>query len=406
MRVKISSLFERKDTETIEEKVFNKEDLPLVHMQRERQNGIIQEEYDKCKDHVSKLKFIYSLLLTTQGNYLEYTNNEFLNKEHLNSLIQELETKGEIDDFTFFKFINSKIIKPLDSGHVYLKPIEKSVEVVNQNQDNLKSINFKKDILDKEKKEKVIELKEKNMLVKCYDKTIYIQIKSFSARHLEQDEKTFIQIEKYLKDNIVDNVIFDIRGNTGGTDEYFEKLNMFTNKDIDIVERFRDLLANENYNITHNVIPASTDAKEYNRYLLVDDKVFSAAETLAIICKSSKFATVIGEKTDGEGFGFNPFTLDIVDKNQEYVIDEGDKIYNLKGITMTFPIEAPINKQGEIDYENFYNTIPDIICKSDDALYVALKQIKERKTNTTRKQEENIKKSNKSNINAKEDIER
>ncbi len=41
-------------------------------------------------------------------------------------------------------------------------------------------------------------------------------------------------------------------------------------------------------------------------YLLVDDMVFSGAESFAIFCKEQDFATIIGCKTGGDGYVYDP----------------------------------------------------------------------------------------------------
>ena len=41
-------------------------------------------------------------------------------------------------------------------------------------------------------------------------------------------------------------------------------------------------------------------------YLLVDGEVFSSSETFAYFSKATKFATIIGERTGGDGIGTDP----------------------------------------------------------------------------------------------------
>lgn len=245
-----------------------------------------------------------------------------------------------------------------------------------------------KDLAEKERKTDIkrdIESEDKNIVVKAIkdeSDTLYIKIKSFSSSFLEQDKKVFKQIEEYLKNNQTKNIIFDIRGNKGGTDEYFKNFSIFTNKDIVIKDNFRNLLTNQNQEIIHTAIHGELDVKEYNRYILVDEEVFSTAETFSKLCKSTGFAKVVGQDTGGEGFGFTPFSLDIVDENISYIRIEENKQYNLNGARMFFQIEAPINEMGDIDYKNYYKTVPDIICnpnKDEDALERVLREIKERK---------------------------
>ena len=378
MKENILSLFrEKQESEKVELEKYNEETLSIVHDERRKQNETLQKEYNKCEDYKSKLIFIYSLLSIVQEDYLKYTNNEILNQEHLDNLIQELETKDKIDE-TLFKDFVKEFIQSLNSGHVSLHPIKQSERLINPNQDGLETINLEQDALDEKRQEVAEEAKGKNIVFDIDNETIYIQIKSFRRELLAEDQIIFKKIEEVLRNKNLKNIIFDIRGNAGGSDEYFEKLSIFTSKDINTTERFRDLLTNKNYEITLTDIVGNPDAKEYNRYLLVDNKVFSTAEKLVMICKESKFATVIGEKTGGEGFGFTPFTLDIIDENYEYDITEGNKIYTNNGIKITFPVEVPINEQGEIDYENLYNITPDIVCDGKDALKVAVQEIKEK----------------------------
>lgn len=41
-------------------------------------------------------------------------------------------------------------------------------------------------------------------------------------------------------------------------------------------------------------------------YLLVNDKVFSSSEMFTVVAKNTKFATIVGEKTGGDGIGIGP----------------------------------------------------------------------------------------------------
>ena len=41
-------------------------------------------------------------------------------------------------------------------------------------------------------------------------------------------------------------------------------------------------------------------------YLFVDDLVFSGAESFSIFCKEQNFATIIGTKTMGDGYVYDP----------------------------------------------------------------------------------------------------
>ena len=120
----------------------------------------------------------------------------------------------------------------------------------------------------------------------------------------------------------------------------------------------------------------------YNKYLLVDEEVFSTAEKLTAACKQNGYATIIGAPTMGEGLGFTPFRLKLTDNI--YDGKDADKFKNqygliLKQTVLNYPTGAPINDFNEVDYENCYNTVPDIECPSKDALNVALDLINQNK---------------------------
>ena len=78
-------------------------------------------------------------------------------------------------------------------------------------------------------------------------------------------------------------------------------------------------------------------------------------------------AIIIGETTKGEA-GMSP-QLEL--KILSYINKDANLLTDL---ILQIPIEAPINGNGEIDY-NYTNTKPTICCDSKDALKIALSQI-------------------------------
>ena len=138
-------------------------------------------------------------------------------------------------------------------------------------------------------------------------------------------------------------------------------------------EQWRNLFTNENEMVTNAYIRGKQNVRNYSVYLLVDNNVFSTAEKFTKLCRQSDFATIVGCRTNGEGSGLTPLRVKISD------IRYKGKNKTINGIDIRFPIEAPINDFGEIDYEHFYNTIPEIQCKSDEALETALAIISKNK---------------------------
>jgi len=324
-------------------------------------NKEIQNKYDAKKSYKAKLLYIYETLMKSQSEFLKFKKDLTFTPKYLKSLIEKLKQIENLDDNEFVEFIFENIIEFLPSSHVSVKPV---VEIPSQN--------------SKIQQEKSTQMRneEQNIsysFVSNEPGTMIIKIKSFSKKFLENDKIVFEKIQNEMTSHNIQNVIFDIRGNGGGTDEYFKYFSIFTNNSLFLKERYRHLFLGENLEYKTKFVEGNPKNKKINKFLLVDRNVFSTAESFTILCKQNKFATVIGEKTKGEGFGLTPLSLQITDSNYTGKYNKNNVVN--KGIKITVPLEAPINEKGQIDYQNSYSTTPDIICDGKDALQVAYKQI-------------------------------
>ena len=144
-------------------------------------------------------------------------------------------------------------------------------------------------------------------------------------------------------------LIIDIRGNSGGSDAYWRSVvSKIVSDDIeskgylafrsgnkimkdyldkrniivDSIENLpKDLLENAPREVMTDfsefmeskvVIESDNNSKfEGNIYLLVDGMVYSSSESFSIFCKDSGFATLIGERTGGDGGGIDPILFDL-----------------------------------------------------------------------------------------------
>jgi len=61
--------------------------------------------------------------------------------------------------------------------------------------------------------------------------------------------------------------------------------------------------------LTYTIEPKESLAYSGKVFLLVDDSVFSSAESFAAFCKGSGWATLVGSVTGGDGIGFDPAFL-------------------------------------------------------------------------------------------------
>jgi len=86
-----------------------------------------------------------------------------------------------------------------------------------------------------------------------------------------------------------------------------------------------------------------------NIYLLTDKSVFSAAEGFALFCKTTKWATVVGERTGGDGGGKDPVIFMLPNS----------------GSLVRAALDAALNSDGSLNAEEC--TIPDIKIDADNA---------------------------------------
>ncbi|SCX82985.1 S41 family peptidase [Alkaliphilus peptidifermentans] len=162
----------------------------------------------------------------------------------------------------------------------------------------------------------------------------YMAIKSMSANHIRED---YHKIENFLK-GVEDypKLIIDIRGNTGGFDDYWRNIVGFLVDEEMVVEYYsfyrgdyRDKYEMYQVGGASSIEDLNDDIllkfppevrKNFDRYeknyvtvqpwnkinfqgrvyLLVDRYVFSSAEKFASFAKDSGFATLIGETTGGD----------------------------------------------------------------------------------------------------------
>ncbi len=177
-------------------------------------------------------------------------------------------------------------------------------------------------------------------------------------------------------------LIIDIRGNGGGSDSYWQSIvSKLINNDIkihgyrvymnnsEIIKKYTDvrnlkLEPIENLPLHKEKAPKEVFKKfsDFERinytikpknnlnfkgsiYLLIDENVYSSAETFSMFCKETKFATLIGQTTGGDGGGLDPVLFKL--KNSGLIIRMASGMY--------------LNKDGICDEE--FKTTPDFKIK-------------------------------------------
>lgn len=207
----------------------------------------------------------------------------------------------------------------------------------------------------------------------------YMYLPSMAPQHGSM-KNDLNMIGDYIK--TLDNykaLIIDIRGNKGGSDSYWQGIvSNLINDDIKIsgYRAYRnksELIKNytderkiklnpidklpqsirknapkevfnkfDGFENTSYTIKASNNLNfKGNIYLLTDKKVYSSSEFFAMFCKESKFATLIGGTTGGDGGGLDPALFEL--KNSGLIVRMASGMY--------------LNKDGICDEE--VKTIPD-----------------------------------------------
>ena len=212
---------------------------------------------------------------------------------------------------------------------------------------------------------------------------------SFKSELIARDQDLLINaIRSYPE---AKHIVFDIRGNAGGSDDYwmsllvapfgerisfdtqvFFKDNALT-REYGLMENAETISAQaidtipsfvEELGLTHTISwtytinppteenrKITTDAK---RWILTDESVFSAADGFAGFCKQTHWATIIGKRTKGDGGAIRPFLVRLPKT----------------GLLMRFTAVVSANEDGSLN--TLYGTSPDVPSKPSESAYDTL----------------------------------
>jgi len=209
----------------------------------------------------------------------------------------------------------------------------------------------------------------------------YLGIRSLTHEAVARDRDT---IQSFLKENrTAKALIVDIRGNGGGDDAYWKQnvvapllltpmtavmtiglssgaysapfirnkigtdwFRRKTAKQLTSLEWFKpDLYTGVTSFLRQplTVSPEDSVSFEGRVFLLVDDAVYSSAESFAVWAKATGWATLVGMRTGGDGIGFDPLVVALPNS----------------GIVVRFPADMGINPDGSVNEES--QTVPDVV---------------------------------------------
>lgn len=208
------------------------------------------------------------------------------------------------------------------------------------------------------------------------DKLAYIKVNSFSSFYVEKDRAGIYKFFEEVKDYA--NLVIDIRGNGGGSENYYTdnlvaplidkklKANFYMAfRDGNYIKPFlksRGIFAKSIDNIpdglkypdeiksdfstflssTREISPENPVGFKGKIFLIVDDYVYSSAESFAVFAKATGFATIVGTRTGGDGIGIDPAICPLPNS----------------GLIIRFPLEMGLNPDGTSNEET--STEPDV----------------------------------------------
>ncbi|MDB8794647.1 S41 family peptidase [Romboutsia sp. 1001216sp1] len=287
----------------------------------------------------------------------------------------------------------SSILSDLDNRHTELIDNKKRYELFKKSYSNNNWYDFLDDkkvvdrynsIKPKIKISKDIFFKKELILKDVIkDKVGYIYLPSMASKNGSTD-KDLKMIGDYISTlGKHKALIIDIRGNLGGSDRYWQgivsklikndiKVNGYRTyrNNSEIVKKYIDvrhiklepieklpmnvkknapeetLKKFSDFENTFYTIKANPNLKfEGSIYLLVDGKIYSSSESFSMFCKGTKFATLIGQTTGGDGGGLDPVLFKL--KNSGLIARMASGMY--------------LNKDGICDEE--FKTTPDFKIK-------------------------------------------
>lgn len=97
--------------------------------------------------------------------------------------------------------------------------------------------------------------------------------------------------------------------------------------------------------VNYDISPLNPVGFKGRIFLLVDDKVYSSAESFAAFAKAAKWATLVGTRTGGDGIGIDPALVSLPNS----------------GLIVRFPLEMGLNPDGSANEE--FATAPDIFAE-------------------------------------------
>ena len=298
---------------------------------------------DETQDLAEKLSGKY------EGIGIELTEGNVINKVFDNSPAKESGLQaGDI------------IIKINDKDVIAFTASEIAEEIKKEENSNKINITVKRNeeelTFEVERKELYIPAVESKILDNNGKKTGYIYISTFSNTVYEQFKNELDNLEN----EHIDNLIIDVRNNTGGY------LKAATDISSLFLEKGKIIYSLEGKNSKDVYKDETKESKKYPIVVLINESSASASEILAAALKESYNATLVGKKSYGKGKvqqtaslkdgGMYKYT------SAKWLTPNGECI-DQKGLTPDYEIDLQISEDGNSIVDTQLNQAIEILGK-------------------------------------------
>ena len=306
----------------------------------------VSQAYEYWQMLLAEEEEYYSFLISYVGGSYYVTSTNDLKQLPLLSEVLAIDGKA-VSEYVFEDLQTSQKLRDPLRDKLYVKRLslpDKVVELTIKNDGVLENKLVEPYTTERPKGE---ENREKTTTAILQEGQIaYVKIPSFSSSLVAEDGKMLREFYQEVKD--YPYLVIDIRQNGGGSDYYWEKnilepllsqkisvnsyvlhrddpyVRSFFNARLGLGNLFlrrnklkleelpalpQEVLTNEfadPVSFNYTVKPKKSVDFTGEIFLLVDEGVYSSAETFAMVAKASGFAYLVGTRTGGDGPGFDP----------------------------------------------------------------------------------------------------
>lgn len=341
--------------------------------------------------------------LETDYLFFDILEEEYgIDVENVRKTTRQIICEQQPDIVGFYRILDSMFMKLNYFAHLNVVSLHgyNIYQKYYNNDDNSSANGWKEILQNKQVQTAYTELLPENIyadadyaypeIEKSYDsqrKAVVFKICSFDTSLLERD-KDFVQdYLKTLEGSPIEHIIFDITGNRGGNDVYWRDylIAPFDGnwswsyqlyfKDTELTRKFffDSLSPKSIHEISQDVqqpefvaqlgmthfaeicqefhgnAELGEEALKAKRWVLIDEYVYSSADSFAVFCKETGWATLVGKRTKGDGIGVEPILVNLPNT----------------GLLVRFSAVTSADSSGRLN--TVYGTAPDFVSERYEA---------------------------------------